>query len=164
MFGRDGEEDGREAGIKGVLFPIDEGVKDALKALEEEGRLVQLGIEIPAETLTLALTESNVTPASVAGRIPESKPRYTFYRYPNSDALFFIYTCPSGSSIKERMVYASCRAGVLIFAAAQGLTVSQRIETPSPEEITAQRLEEEVNPPREEGPKRAFARPKRPGR
>lgn len=82
------------------------------------------------ETLTLALTESNITPAAVASQIPESKPRYTFYRYPNSDALIFIYTCPSGSSIKERMIYASYRAGVLILAAEQGLTVSQRVRAP----------------------------------
>ena len=47
MFGRDGEGDGREAGIKGVLFPIEEGVKDALEALEEEGKLVQLVCYVP---------------------------------------------------------------------------------------------------------------------
>jgi twinfilin-like protein len=84
-------------------------------------------IDVATETITLAMAESNITPAAVAGRIPESKPRYTFYHYPNSDALIFIYTCPSGSSIKERMLYASCRAGVVILATSQGLTVSQKV-------------------------------------
>lgn len=43
------------------------------------------------------------------------------------------------------------------------LTMNQ-IEGSSPDEITGARLQEEVTPRQDEGPKRGFARPKRPGR
>jgi twinfilin-like protein len=91
----------------------------------------------------------------------------------------FIYTCPSDSSIKERMLYASSRANVIGTADDQGLKISKKvclsyscvdhsndvqIEGSSPDEITGARLNEEINPPVDEGPKRGFARPRRPGR
>ncbi|KAI1918281.1 hypothetical protein LOZ39_002433 [Ophidiomyces ophidiicola] len=153
------------ADIKGIAFPVGEGVKEALQGLQNnEGEAVLLGIDIPTETLTLVSIESNVTPGSLAGCIPSSKPQYTFYRHPNSSAVLFIYTCPSSSAIKERMLYASCRAGTLVVAAAQGLNVSHKIEASDADDITQQRLEEEICPPKDEGPKRGFARPRRPGR
>lgn len=40
----------------------------------------------------------------------------------------------------------------------------QQIEASSPDEITADRLREEVHPPQDQGPARGFARPRRPGR
>ncbi|WEW61170.1 Twinfilin-1 [Emydomyces testavorans] len=130
----------KPADIKGVMFPVGDGVKEALQKLDSnEGGAVLLsivgytfanltgkGIDIPTETLTLVSTESNVAPGSLSSLIPDSKPQYTFYRYPNSSALVFIYTCPPTSAIKERMLYASCRRGILSVAAAQGLTVSHK--------------------------------------
>lgn len=39
----------------------------------------------------------------------------------------FIYTCPSDSSIKERMLYASSRANVIGTADDQGLKISKKV-------------------------------------
>lgn len=39
-----------------------------------------------------------------------------------------------------------------------------QIEASSPDEITGDRLQEEVTPARDQGPTRGFARPRRPGR
>ncbi|EFW19602.1 Twinfilin-1, variant 2 [Coccidioides posadasii str. Silveira] len=156
---------GGAADLKGVPFPLGDGVKEALQKLEnDEGGAVLLGIDIPNETLTLLSTESNVSPGSLSSLIPDSKPQYTFYRYPTTSALVFVYTCPSTSAIKERMLYASCRRGTLKVAEAQGLTISHKIEASSPDEITQTRLEEEISPRKEDGPQRGFARPRRPGR
>ncbi len=42
--------------------------------------------------------------------------------------MVFIYTCPSGSKVKERMVYASSRAGVLAAARNEaGLAVVETV-------------------------------------
>lgn len=130
--------------------------------------------------MKLAESESDVEASAVEKHISPSSPRYTFYHYPGSEAVFFIYTCPSGSSIKERMLYASSRSNVIGIAEEQGLRISKKvctvavvvvtkiltakIEGSSPDEITADRLDEEVNPSQDEGPKRGFARPRRPGR
>ncbi|KAL1979928.1 hypothetical protein VTN96DRAFT_4884 [Rasamsonia emersonii] len=169
---------GRDVGIGGTLgrvsgtatgggmgfkMPVDDDAREALRALQDGG-LVQLAIDVPSETIKLASAESNVPASSVASKISESSPRYTFYHYPGSDTVVFIYTCPPNSSIKERMLYASTRRIAIDIGETEGLKVSKKIEASSPDEITQARLHEEVYPPQDEGPKRGFARPKRPGR
>lgn len=67
--------------------------------------------------------------------ISDSEPRYSFFRYAHHDAagldvesLVFIYTCPSSSKIKERMVYASSK---LVFLTAVknelGLEITKKV-------------------------------------
>ncbi|PYH91433.1 actin monomer binding protein [Aspergillus ellipticus CBS 707.79] len=146
-----------------IQMHVDEGVKQALEGLQHGG-LVQLAIDAPTEAFKVAATESGVEPDSVQSHIPPSSPRYTFYHYPDSDVVIFIYTCPSGSSIKERMLYASSRMHALTMAGEQGLKISKKIEASSPDEISGERLQEEVHPPQDNGPSRGFARPRRPGR
>lgn len=84
-------------------------------------------IDVPTETLKLVSSDSGVDADSVQKQISESSPRYSFYHYPDSDAVIFIYTCPSGSSIKERMLFASSRMYALQVAEEQGLKVSKKV-------------------------------------
>ncbi|KAL4892320.1 putative actin monomer binding protein [Aspergillus ambiguus] len=146
-----------------VSMPVEEAAQTALSELQE-GALVQLAIDIPRETLTLAAAESGVEPSAVQDHISGASPRYTFYHYPGSEAVIFVYTCPSGSSIKERMLYASSRMSALELAQGQGVKVSKKIEASAPDEISADRLHEEVHPPQDNGLRRGFAKPRRPGR
>lgn len=121
-------------------------------------------IDIPTETLKLSFSETDVSPSSLSSKISDSEPRYTFYHYPGSTSIIFIYTCPSTSSIRQRMLYASSRRSALQLAEMEGLEVAKRVEASTPDEITEERLREEVNPSQETGTKQAFARPKRPGK
>ncbi|GJP87188.1 hypothetical protein CBS63078_7293 [Aspergillus niger] len=146
-----------------VKMNVDDEVKQALEGLQQGG-LVQLAIDVPTEAIKVAAAESGVDANSVQSHIPSSSPRYTLYHYPDSDVVIFIYTCPSGSSIKERMLYASSRMYAITMAGDQGLKISKKIEASSPDEITGERLHEEVHPPQDNGPSRGFARPRRPGR
>ncbi|OJJ88423.1 twinfilin [Aspergillus glaucus CBS 516.65] len=146
-----------------VQMPADEEAKEALTGLQAGG-LVQLIVDVKTETLKLVGSESSVDPNSVQSHISSSSPQYTYYHYPDSDAVIFIYTCPSGSKIKERMLFASSRNNALVIAGEQGLKIARKIEAFGPDEISGDRLREEVFPPQDEGPKRGFARPKRPGR
>lgn len=84
-------------------------------------------VDVQTETLKLAGSESDVDPNSVQSHISPSSPQYTFYHYPDSDAVIFIYTCPSGSKIKERMLFASSRNNALVIAGEQGLKISQKV-------------------------------------
>ncbi|OQD76397.1 hypothetical protein PENDEC_c004G06158 [Penicillium decumbens] len=146
-----------------VTMPVEDAAKTALKELQEGG-LVQLTVDIPTETIKLADSQSGVDPGSVATHISSSSPRYSFYHYPGSSVVDFVYTCPTGSSIKERMLHASSRRSVIAVAEGEGLKIEKKLEASGPDEITGDRLQEEVNPPREQGPARGFARPRRPGR
>ncbi|KAK2879523.1 hypothetical protein FQN49_000797 [Arthroderma sp. PD_2] len=158
-----GQSSGPGASDNSVLFKTGDGVEDSLQSLGQNGAAVLLTIDVQTETLNLVGTESNVAPDSLSGFIPDSDPQYTFYRHPESSELIFIYTCPSGSSIKQRMLHASSRAGMLMWAARNGVSVNHKIEASSADEVTADRLKDEISPPIEEV-KKAFARPKRPGR
>ncbi|QKX58268.1 uncharacterized protein TRUGW13939_05389 [Talaromyces rugulosus] len=145
-------------------MPVDEDIKSSLRSIQD-GQLVQLSIDVRSETVKLASADSSVAPSAVASKLSDSSPRYSFYHYPGSDVVVFIYTCPSSSSIKEKMLYASTRRMAIRLGELEGIKVDKKIEGSSPDEITESRLQEEVSPPQDEAaPKRGFARPKRPGR
>ncbi|KAI9691566.1 MAG: Twinfilin-1 [Bathelium mastoideum] len=160
----------------GVRLPVEEEAVEALRGLSEGkggegsgGGLVQLKIDVASETVQLVST-SSATPDTLTQAISATEPRYSFYRYsepiPESESanpIVFIYTCPSESKIKERMLYASSRSSVIALASSEaGIEVAKRFEATNPDEITAQTLYEEFHPKQEQ--KSGFARPKRPGR
>jgi twinfilin-like protein len=116
------------------------------------------------------LASSTSTPiSSLSSTISSSEPRYSFYRYTHtydgttSSPTLFIYTCPSGSKIKERMLYAaSSRSAIQLAEAEAGLKVEKKIEASSPDEISEESIDGDLHPKVEV--KKAFERPKRPGR
>ncbi|CAG8977532.1 hypothetical protein HYALB_00008713 [Hymenoscyphus albidus] len=156
----------------GVNMAINEEALSALKALAsgegEEDNLVQIQINIPTETMELASTSS--TPISaLPTTISPTAPRFSFYRFThqhNGETVFpilFIYTCPSGSKIKERMLYAaSSRSAVQVAEAEAGLKIEKRVEAGSPEDVDEESILGDLHPKVEV--KKAFERPKRPGR
>ena len=90
-------------------------------------------INVATETIELAGT-SSTDAAGLANEISEQEPRYSFFRYSDGgeeSPIIFIYTCPSGSKIKERMLYATSK---LIFVKAvedeAGLNVVKRVSDP----------------------------------
>ena len=125
-------------------------------------------INIAKESMELASTSS--TPISaLPSTISPTEPRYSFYRYAHeyngesSSPILFIYTCPSGSKIKERMLYAATSRSAQQLAESEvGLTIAKKIEASSPEDVTKESIDEDLHPKVEV--KQAFARPKRPGR
>jgi twinfilin-like protein len=105
---------------------------------------------------------------SLSGTISANEPRYSFYRYghtyngASSSPILFIYTCPSGSKIKERMLYAASSRSAQQLAEEAGLTIEKKIEASSPEDVTQESIDEDLHPKVEV--KKAFERPRRPGR
>ncbi|CAG8193874.1 unnamed protein product [Penicillium nalgiovense] len=131
---------GRDIGIGGsfgpgsgsgmrVSMPVDEGAKSALRDLQDGG-LVQLTVDIPTEKIVLADSQSGVEAESVATHISSSSPRYSFYHYPGSEVVIFVYTCPTGSSIKERMLHASSRRNAITVAEQEGLKIEKKVCVP----------------------------------
>ncbi|KUJ07083.1 actin depolymerizing protein [Mollisia scopiformis] len=153
----------------GVSMPVSDDALLALKSLAAGGdNLVQIKINIATETMELASSTSTQI-SSLSSTISATEPRYSFYRYEHtyngtsSSPILFIYTCPSGSKIKERMLYAaSSRSAVQIAEAEAGLTIDKKIEASSPEDVSEESIESDLHPKVEV--KKAFERPKRPGR
>ena len=162
---------GRGTPSGGIRMKVGDEVKSALQDLGKggEGVLVMLGIDVRSETLQLIKSEE-VRPEDVGGRMPSDRPSYSFYRHPQAaaeDPVLFIYVCPGSSKVKERMLYASSRNGVLEIAKGEGVVVGKRIEAGDPDEVGVERLAEEVGTKAADNAgqsKHGFSKPKRPGR
>ena len=84
---------------------------------------------------TIELVESSSTGADgLASAISNTEPRYSFFRYSHQaegseqSTIVFIYTCPSGSKIKERMVYASTKQGFLAaMGSDMGIEIAKKV-------------------------------------
>jgi twinfilin-like protein len=164
-----GGTQGKQSLVQGgrIETRADEDISAALRALGEDGghNLVQLRMDVPTETLQLVST-SSATAADLATSIDGSEPRFSFYRHDDPGrSVVFISTCPSGSKIKERMLYAASRTNVIALAQKEaGLKVAKRIEATNPGEVTEGVVLEEFKGEEKVEEKKGFARPKRPGR
>ncbi|KAK4149359.1 hypothetical protein C8A00DRAFT_47007 [Chaetomidium leptoderma] len=159
---------------KNLATPVAEDALQALKDLAAGGgrSLVMLKINPESESIVLVPDES--TPASIpelVQAISPTEPRFTFYRFTHmhggseTSALLFFYTCPTNFStkaIKFRMMYPLMKRAVLTIAEKEGLTPEKKFEVEDASEITEQAVMEELHPTVEV--KKAFTRPKRPGR
>lgn len=184
----------------GLSMPVSEDALAALRRLQAgEKNIVQLvsrqGLERPVleadtwtdiskhidttkETIVLAPDFDpgvSITPSSLASRISATSPQYTFYAYTSptqpEPVIVFIYTCPTASKIRERMLYASSRSSIASLAANEAsITIKVKLEASNPDEITGDTIVDEVEPGLKHQTKsddvagKVFSRPKRPGR
>ncbi|KHJ97893.1 Cofilin/tropomyosin-type actin-binding protein [Oesophagostomum dentatum] len=153
--------------MKGVAFPLDRNAEDAVRKLGQGSlAFVQLSVDTLNEAIKLEGTEEKLPASQLASKIPRDKPRYTFYRLDHSNdgrpqsSTFFIYSLPSsGSSIKERMLYSSCKSPFLETATKHlGIEISKKMEVDSKDDLSEKALMEALYPVPQESPK-LFARP-----
>ncbi|KAH0830339.1 hypothetical protein J3R83DRAFT_1731 [Lanmaoa asiatica] len=161
-------------------------VEDAREAVRElragEGsRLVILRIN-ESEQIVLSNSVAIDDVNALSANIPLLEPSYCLFAWqdasPNGRDIAFIYSCPSTSPIKSRMVY-STGAGVIfrhmkdLLGEERGFAVaSRKIETSDPRELTEAFLKDELNIGNETNNGKdantltctSFARPKGPGR
>ncbi|KAK9469893.1 hypothetical protein V1512DRAFT_245324 [Lipomyces arxii] len=155
----------------GLSFPLSKDAADALEGLStQDHNLVVLEINIAAESIDLSMKAVIEEPTHLDSMISTDQPRYTFFVFKHQyeggevSPLVFIYTCPTGAKIKERMLYASCRGAIITEAeTCSGLKVEKRIEASNGSEISRESLVDDLHPKKVET-KLAFARPKAPGR
>ena len=75
-------------------------------------------IDTKNESIELVST-SNTDASGLASGISTTEPRYSLYRYTNDlegsqrSPLLFIYTCPDGQKVRDRMMYAGFKIGFL---------------------------------------------------
>ncbi|KAF9963142.1 Twinfilin-1, partial [Modicella reniformis] len=136
---------------------------------------VTLAIDQENERIDLA-SETKITIEELITKIDKGSPRFNFFAYEHShngtthDSLVFIYTCPGKSKIRERMLYASSKGGVLEAAKSEaGLDVDKKLETTDVDELTKKYVEDELHPVTEPssnsntGGMKGFKKPTRPG-
>ncbi|KAI0636776.1 actin depolymerizing protein [Trametes polyzona] len=175
---------------QGVGLKWTDEALDAIKELgaTEDNRLVVLSIDPATETLLLtSAQEADVS--GLASLIPASDPSYAFFAWsqsitspPRRDVVP-IYSCPTASPVRHRMLYSSAVLSVvrevkeLLTSSGSSSTVaSRKVETSDPSELDEKFLIAELGLsrsdasagaagiPTEGSDKKPFARPKGPGR
>ncbi|KAI6129077.1 hypothetical protein EV401DRAFT_807599 [Pisolithus croceorrhizus] len=131
--------------------------EDAVKQLGhgEGSQVVILQIELSTETIVLH-SNSEAQANTLSSLIPPSEPSFTLFAWSHSYSttrrdIIFIYSCPSASPIKYRMVYSS--GALLIFKEAKAflettpsfLLAPKKLETSDPSELTEQYLMQELS-------------------
>ncbi|CCX06348.1 hypothetical protein FPQ18DRAFT_345702 [Pyronema domesticum] len=154
----------------GIVLPFSADALDALSAMKAGGfvNLVQLAINLEKEVIELAGASTSVI-RDFTKVVTDDAPRYSFFVFKHTyegeeqAPLIFIYTCPPASKLKEKMMYAACRAAVIATVENEcGLRITRKMEAASIDEIAEIQLIDELHPKAEV--KETFARPKRPGR
>ncbi|GJJ12117.1 hypothetical protein Clacol_006358 [Clathrus columnatus] len=126
-----------------------------------ENNLLIFEIDVDSETLSLHY-QGSCTPDDVASQLPAESP-------------VFIYSCPSSSPIKHKMLYSSASRVVQNKIKEMGVEVSRKLETSDPSEVRAQWMKDElgidetnlsgnVTGANADDLKRPFAKPKGPPR
>ncbi|ORX46574.1 actin depolymerizing protein [Hesseltinella vesiculosa] len=136
----------------GVAMPMTDEAKDALKALMQADRPHNyVSLFMNKEQIDLDQAKQ-VAVNDLKTAIPANDPRFTFYVFEhqkhgeNKEALVFVYTCPSTSKIRDRMIYSSSKRSVLSVAAlACNVEVAKKYETSDPSEVTADYLLEDLD-------------------
>uniref|UniRef100_A0A8C6UM52 Twinfilin n=1 Tax=Neogobius melanostomus TaxID=47308 RepID=A0A8C6UM52_9GOBI len=155
---------------EGLAFPLQEDAKRGLQQLKQKRiNYIQLRLDVDKETIELVHTKPTET-HELPYRIPSDAPRYHFFVFKHShqgqlqEALVFIYSMPGYTcSIKERMLYSSCKNRLLEEVERDyQLEVTKKMEIDSGDGLTEDFLYEEVHP-MEHTLKQAFAKPRGPG-
>ncbi|KAF9228719.1 actin depolymerizing protein [Gyrodon lividus] len=175
-------------GNQEIGYKWPEEAEEAVRELRagKGNQLVVLQID---ESEQIVLNKSSLVDDvnALSSNIPPSEPSYSLFAWQNSYSvtgrdIVFIYSCPSISPIKSRMVYSS--GALIVFRKVKSLLgddtsfdlAPRRIETSDPKELTEAFLKEELdldnNGPNsrgndtrgERGSTVLFAKPKGPGR
>ncbi|CAP68214.1 uncharacterized protein PODANS_7_4640 [Podospora anserina S mat+] len=158
-----------------LATPIAENALDALRELGSGNGPSLVMLKINPQTESVELVPENSNPSSISELlqvISSTEPRFTFYRFihthngEESSPLLFFYTCPASpgtKAIKFRMMYPLMKRAVLAAAEKEAdLKPVKRFEVEEVDELSEATVLEELHPKVEV--KKAFGRPKRPGR
>ena len=120
---------------------------------------------LPDETLRVASSTPSVSPAQLASTLSQTDPRFSFYSYPGSTTqIVYMYTCPTASKVKQRMMYSTSKRFVQMIAEQKaGVVVAKSLEATEFEDLSEQALAQEFGGD-DKAEKKTFSRPKRPGR
>eukprot|EP00088_Acartia_fossae_P060699 TRINITY_DN7271_c0_g2_i1.p1 TRINITY_DN7271_c0_g2~~TRINITY_DN7271_c0_g2_i1.p1 ORF type:complete len:357 (+),score=90.93 TRINITY_DN7271_c0_g2_i1:32-1072(+) len=163
--------DTKQQTMSSLMFPMQ---KEALSALESfrmrSVDYLQLAIDIPGEKILL--TKDGVYNAEELPKlIPTESARYHLFRYKHvhqgeaTASVLFIYSMPGYSvSIKERMLYSSCKNSLVDTIQNQfNIEISRKVEIETGSELTEAFLQNELHPIAQDT-KPKFAKPAMPNR
>ncbi|ESN92493.1 hypothetical protein HELRODRAFT_89391, partial [Helobdella robusta] len=137
---------GKKQTLQSISFPLTPELEDALLLFKSaEVNYIQICIDIAKEVISLAVADK-ITTAQLRNLIPTDKPRYHLFSF-NHRGNIFIHSIPVGkSTIKEKMLYSTCKMTFLQRVEADlKIPVARKIETDSPDELTEEYLVDQLS-------------------
>jgi len=150
-----------------IKFPLADAAQAALRAFSSsELDHVQLSLDITRETIELAGKTAKMDVPALAASLPNNVPRFTIFRYRHKfegdsfEPVVLVYSCPSESKVKERMLYSTVKAVVSAYCEALGITLEKKFEVEGGDELDEEYFMERFHEPeREVVRKPQFSRP-----
>ncbi|KAI8644743.1 hypothetical protein BD408DRAFT_412826 [Parasitella parasitica] len=141
----------RKSYAPGVAFPLTEKAIEALSELKkpsDDRAFNFVSLHLDNEKIDLD-SATQVSVDNLSQTINPAAPRFTFYIYPrgSTESLVFIYTCPSSSKIRERMLYSSSKSNAIIAATEEAsLEIVKKFETSDLSDLVAEYFDDELAP------------------
>lgn len=97
-----------------------------------ETNFISFNIDMKSEQVQILKKEVINSPNNI--KILNATPTYNIYK--NGELIYFIYSCPSGSKVKERMIYASNKQGFINYLKNnENIDFTNIIEIGDPDEL-----------------------------
>lgn len=139
-----------------LFFNVDPELELEFKSIPQAGnskKLLTFNIDIPNEIVKLTSKVEDVGLSSLISQFEDAggnstpHPQFALYNYSNNK-FAFIYSCPSGSKVKDRMIYASNRQSLVnfvkSFTADTDVKLEKVLEVGDIEELNIAELKDEV--------------------
>ncbi|KAL8594720.1 hypothetical protein ACOMHN_051666 [Nucella lapillus] len=162
--------DTRAQTMQGVAFPLSDEAREGLQRFQrKEHTYIQLSLDLDNEVVNLAKL-SDLEVGSLASEVPADAARYHIFWFRHThegdytESAVFIYSVPGYTcSIKERMLYSSCKSPLVDMIENEiGITLAKKLEIDDPKELSEEAIYDEVHP-KVNVARQAFAKPKGPG-
>uniref|UniRef100_T1IMS1 ADF-H domain-containing protein n=1 Tax=Strigamia maritima TaxID=126957 RepID=T1IMS1_STRMM len=141
--------------IQGVVFPISDEVINKLFDLKEDKiNYIQMTIDLEKEKINLEKSAADMDVMHLRRLIPNDHARYHLFKYKHSYegdlvvSTVFIYSTPGyNCSVKERMLYSSCKSEFInIIEKHVEIEIVRKIEIDDAEDLTEEFLLDEIHP------------------
>lgn len=161
--------DSKHQTMQGVVFPVSDDVINALCDMKDDHiNYLQMSIDMEKEEINLE-NRLSLDVSKLKENIPSDHARYHLFRLPHFyegdefKSIVFIYSVPGyNCSVKERMLYSSCKAPLLnVIENKIGIELAKKIEIDDPEELTEEFLIDQIHP-KQNIFKPKFSKPKGP--
>ncbi|KAK6640066.1 hypothetical protein RUM43_008343 [Polyplax serrata] len=145
--------DTKQKTLSGVTFPMTDDAKRAILQIGQKVvDYVQLKIDIKEEKIHL-VESCKLKVTDLNKKVPNDSARYHLFLFKHThegdylESIIFIYSMPGYvCSIKERMLYSSCKGSLLESIDILGVKVEKKLEIDTGDDLTPDFVMDEVHP------------------
>ncbi|KAK3101737.1 hypothetical protein FSP39_005974 [Pinctada imbricata] len=155
--------------VSGVSFPMTEEARQKVQELRD-GLMtyVQLRLNLDKEIIEFADAVEDMKVGNLPSKVPTDQARYHLFIFKHShegdylESIVFVYSMPGYKcSIKERMLYSSCKSPLIDDLEGMGLEIAKKLEIDDPKELSEENIYDELHPKKNVATQK-FAKPKGP--